>query len=397
MQISRRAQAVTGSLTLAIDAKAKAMVTQGVDVIGFGVGEPDFNTPAHIVAAAKEAMDRGETRYTPSSGTLALRKAVCEKLQRRNGLSYTPSQVVISNGAKHALHNALCAILEEGDEVLIVPPCWVSYPEMVKMAGGVPVYVETDADDRYALHLSAVEQALSPRTRAILLNSPCNPTGEVIPWETLAGIADIARERDLWIISDEIYEEFAYDGGLPPSIATHSEDAKERTILVNGVSKTYAMTGWRIGYLACTEPLAKAIGNWQSHATSNPNSIAQAAALAAISGPQDCVQEMVAEFDRRRKAMASGLDAIPGIQCPLPRGAFYCLANISDLLGKSYRGRVIESDDDFAAMLLEEKAVALVPGSGFLAPGHVRLSYALSMEDIQAGMERIREFVKELI
>lgn len=396
MQISRRAQAVTGSLTLAIDAKAKAMVAQGVDVIGFGVGEPDFDTPAHIIDAAKAAMDRGETRYTPSSGTLALRKAVCDKLQRRNGLCYEPGQVVISNGAKHALHNALCTILEEGDEVLIVPPAWVSYPEMVKMAGGVPVYVETSADDHYALHLDAVRKALSPRTRAIMLNSPCNPTGEVIPWETLAGIAEIARERDLWIISDEIYEEFAYDGGLPPSIATHSEDAKERTILVNGVSKTYAMTGWRIGYLACTEGLARVIGNWQSHATSNPNSIAQAAALAAISGPQDCVSRMVAEFDRRRKALAAGLDAISGIQCPLPRGAFYCLADISGLLGKSYRGRVIGSDDEFAAVLLEEKAVAVVPGSGFMAPGHIRLSYALSMEDVEKGVERIREFVAEL-
>ncbi|MBE5780781.1 MAG: pyridoxal phosphate-dependent aminotransferase [Clostridiales bacterium] len=397
MQISKRAKQVTGSLTLAIDAKAKAMIAEGVDVVSFGAGEPDYDTPKHIREAAIAAMERGETRYTPSSGTLALRKAVCEKLEKRNGLSYEPSQIVISSGAKHSLYNTVCAILEEGDEVIILPPAWVSYPEMVKMAGGVPVYAKCDENNRFAVSADAIRSVVTEKTRAIMLNSPCNPTGEVIPYEILLEIAKIAKEYDLWIISDEIYEEFAYDGPAVPSIATLDEETKGRTILINGVSKTYAMTGWRIGYLAAPQELAKAIGNWQSHATSNPNSIAQAAALAAISGPQDCVGEMVAEFDERRKIMQGMLQAIDGVNCPLPRGAFYCLADIRGLLGKSYNGKVITTDDEFAAVLLEEKAVAVVPGSGFMAPGYIRLSYALGRENIVKGITRIAEFAKELV
>jgi len=396
MRLSEKCLGIAPSLTLEIDAKAKAMKAAGEDVIGFGAGEPDFDTPEYIKQAAIEALKAGKTKYTPASGTVALKKAVADKLLRDNGLVYDPSQIVISNGAKHALFNALAAILNPGDEVIIPSPCWVSYPELVRITGGVSVFVPAKEEDGFIPKAEDLAKAVTGRTKAIILNSPNNPCGYVLPEEVLRDIAKLAVEKDLFVISDEIYEKLVYDGTRHVSIASFGQEIQERTILVNGMSKAYSMTGWRIGYTASAPALAKAMGNLQSHVTSNPNSIAQHASVAALTGPQDELFAMVQEFDGRRKRMVERINAIDGLSCRTPKGAFYVLMNISSAFGKSCGGRKMNGSLDFCAALLEAEKVAMVPGVAFEAEGYCRLSYATSRENIEKGIDRLANFMSKL-
>ncbi|MGI6115896.1 pyridoxal phosphate-dependent aminotransferase [Luoshenia tenuis] len=396
MQVSSRAAGVVGSVTLEIDAKAKKMKADGIDVVGFGAGEPDFPTPQFVIDAAKDALDKGLTRYTPAAGLLELRQAICDKLQKDNGISYAPAQIVVSNGAKHALYNTFQAILEPGDEVLIPSPYWVSYPEMVKMAGGVPVFVPGAAEDGFKPSLSALRAACTPRTVAMILNSPSNPTGAIYTREELEGIAALAVEKQFYVISDEIYEELTYDGAQHISIASLGEDIYQQTIVINGMSKAHAMTGWRIGYSAAPVPVAKVIANYQSHATSNANTIAQWASVAALTGPRDDLEAMVREFAARRDYLCDRIEAIPGLGCVRPGGAFYVMMRVSGLYGKSYEGQAIQNSMDFAGVLLDQAQVAVVPGVAFGADEYVRLSYATSRENIEKGMDRIAAFVQKL-
>ncbi len=397
MRLSRRGLSVEESATLAISAKAKALKSEGHDVIDFGVGEPDFDTPQFIRDAAKLALDRGMTRYTPAAGTVDLRQAICDKLLRDNGLKYAPKQIVVSNGAKHALMNAFMAILDPGDEVLIPSPYWVSYPEMVKLADGVPVFVHAGEDQAFVPTAAQLEAACTPRTRAIVINNPVNPTGAMFDNAELKKIAELAVARDLFVVSDEIYEVLSFDGGKPVSIASFGEEIKERTIVINGVSKTYAMTGWRIGYSAAAPQVAEVMANIQSQATSNPNSIAQYAAAAALRGPVDEVRAMAAEFDRRRLRITELVNAIPGLSALTPKGAFYLFVNVSALMGKSLDGQPIADTMEFASVLLEREKVAVVPGSAFGAEGFVRLSYALSMDNLERGIGRLAAFAAALV
>jgi len=396
MLLSAKALAISPSPTLTIDAKAKQLKSEGVDVIGFGAGEPDFDTPSHIKEAAIAAIRAGHTKYTPAQGTPELQKAVCHKLLTDNGLSYNPDQVVISNGAKHSLSNVFAALLNPGDEVLIPSPFWVSYPEIVRLNDGVPVSVPTGAAGGFKASAAGLARFLSKKTKALVLNSPNNPTGQVYSQEELQEIADFAVAHSLFVVSDEIYEPLIYSGQTHMSIASLGEKIKELTIVVNGVSKTYAMTGWRIGYTASSREIAKVMGNVQSHATSNPNSIAQKATVAALLGPQDCVAEMKAAFARRRDYMVEKIRLIPGLSFIVPAGAFYVFMDVSGLFGRICCGRTMASGDDFAALLLEHAQVAVVPGTGFGAPAYVRLSYALSMEQIEKGLKRIDAFVQAL-
>lgn len=393
---SRKAQSISPSPTLTIDAKAKQLKKEGVDVIGFGAGEPDFETPAHIKEAAVRAIEAGFTRYTPVAGIPELLEAVSQKLQKDNGLAYEPRNIVVANGAKHALCNALAALLNPGDEVVIPAPYWVSYPEMVKINDGVPVVIQTKKENNFCPSPEDLKQALTPKTKAIIINSPGNPTGQVYSKEQLQAIADFAVQHNLFVIADEIYEKLIYGDSEHVSIASLGEEIKKRTILVNGVSKTYAMTGWRIGYSASTAEIAKIMSSIQSHATSHANSIAQKAAVAALTGPQDCVQEMKEAFDARRKTMVGKIRSIPGLSCIEPQGAFYLFVDVSSTFGRAYNGRTVNSSDDFAAALLEEKQVAVVPGTGFGAPDYIRLSYALATEQMLKGLERIAAFVRAL-
>lgn len=396
MRISQRCQRVTGSLTLAIDAKAKEMKQKGIDVVGFGAGEPDFDTPEHIRKAAKDALDLGKTRYTPAAGMPELRQAICDKLKRDNGLDYVPQQIVVSNGAKHSLFNSFQALLEEGDEVIVPGPYWVSYPEIVRMAGGVPVIVEGREENNFKPTIDDFRAAVTDKTRAVVINSPNNPNGFVFTREELQAIGDLAIEKDLSIVSDEIYEFLVYDGAEHISIASLSPEIKERTIVINGMSKAYAMTGWRIGYTASPLNAAKAMTNFQSHSTSCPNSIAQYAALTALSGPDDQLKSMVAEFDRRRRRIVELINEIPGLSCKPPKGAFYVMMNIGGVFGKRYNGAPIVDSMSFTQLLLDNSHVAVVPGAGFGADAYVRLSYATSMENIEKGLARIKKFVGKL-
>ena len=396
MRISKRCQNIKGSVTLEIDAKAKEMKAQGLDVVGFGAGEPDFDTPEHIRQAAKEALDKGMTRYTPASGTMDLKKAICEKFLRDNGLHYEPSQIVVSNGAKHSLFNSFQALLDEGDEVIVPGPFWVSYPELVRMAGGVPVVVQAREENSFKLLPCEIEAAVTGRTRAIILNSPNNPNGFVYTRQELQDIGRLAVKHDFYIISDEIYEYLVYDGAEHVSIASLGDEIKARTITINGMSKAYAMTGWRIGYTASPVEVAKAMTNYQSHSTSNPNSIAQYAALAALSGPDTQLKSMVAEFDRRRRRIVGLINGIPGLSCIPPKGAFYVMMNISGLFGKKLNGEAIVDSMSFTRLLLEDSKVAVVPGIGFGADSFVRLSYATNMANIEKGLSRIADFVSRL-
>ncbi len=393
MILSEKMSNISSSPTLAIDAKFKKMKADGIDVVGFGTGEPDFDTPDHIKMAAINAITAGFTKYTPASGTMDLRKAVAQKLENDNGVTYAPTDIVISNGAKHALVNAFYAILNDGDEVLIPKPFWVSYPEMVRIAGGVPKFIETTEGTKFKFSAADFEAAITPKTKAIVLNSPSNPTGMVYSEEELKSIADVAVKHNIFVVSDEIYEKLVYGSARHVSIASFGEDIKKLTIIINGVSKSYAMTGWRIGYTASAPEIAKIISNVQSHASSNPCSISQAAALAAISGPQEMVEAMRQEFKVRRDYMVKRINSIPGVSCINPDGAFYVFMSIKDLLGKEIKGKVINNADEFCEWLLECSKVALVPGTGFGADGYVRWSYATSMQNIKEGLDRLEDFL----
>ncbi|HAL63667.1 MAG TPA: aspartate aminotransferase [Clostridiales bacterium] len=395
MMISKKAERITPSPTLTIDAKYKSMIANGEDAVGFGCGEPDFDTPQYIKDAAIEAMMKGQTKYTPAAGTMELRRAVSEKFLRENGIKYEPSQIVVSNGAKHSLMNTFLVLLNPQDEVLIPAPYWVSYPEMVKLADGVPVVVNTSEENDFKATAEDFKKALTPKTKAIILNSPSNPTGMVYSEAELRKIADFAVENNLYVISDEVYEHLIYEG-KHISIASLSEDIKERTVTINGVSKTYAMTGWRIGFAAANEKIAKAMASIQSHGASNPNSIAQAAAVAALSGGLSDVRKMCVEFKKRRDFLVDAINKIDGVSCRKPQGAFYIMMNIDGIIGKSYNGQKIESADDFAKLFLDAEKVAIVPGTGFGAPGYVRWSYAVDMESIEKGIERLENFLKHL-
>ena len=396
LTISHRCQNIAPSVTLQIDARAKEMRATGLDVIGFGAGEPDFPTPQHICDAAKEALDLGMTRYTPAAGTKELRKAICEKLRRDNDMTYTYGDILVSSGAKHTLFTILQGIIDPGDEVLIPTPCWVSYPEMVRMAGGVPIFIPADESTNFIPTSRDIASRVTRRTKAIIITSPSNPNGSVWEREQLQFVADLAVSHPFYVISDEIYEKLIYDGRKHLSIAQLGEQIKAQTFLVNGMSKAYAMTGWRIGYVAGPRHEITAMANFQSQATSNPNSIAQYAAMKALQGDQSCVDEMVAEFQKRRDVMVERINSIPGLSCRKPAGAFYIMMNIKQLMGRSYNGRKLESSLDFAELLLAEKQVALVPGVAFEAEGYCRLSYAVSLENINKGLDRIEEFVRSL-
>ena len=393
MYISEKAKGISPSKTLAIDAKFKQMKAEGVDVVGFGAGEPDFDTPQYIKDAAIKAICEGKTKYTPAAGTVELRKAICKKLKDENGLDYAPEQIVVSNGAKHSLVNVFQAILNPGDEVIIPAPFWLSYPEMVKLADGVPVVLNTTEENQFKFTAEEFRTAITPKTRALVLNSPSNPTGMVYTKEELYALAEVAVENNIYVVSDEIYEHLIYEG-KHVSIATASQAMKDLTIIVNGVSKTYAMTGWRIGYTASPAPIAKVMSNIQSHATSNPNSIAQVATIAALGGGQEEIAVMKKAFSERRDYMVERINSIEGISCLKPNGAFYVLMNISKLKGRMMGGKVINSSDDFAEVLLEKAKVALVPCSGFGADDFVRWSYATSMENIKEGIDRVENFIK---
>jgi aspartate aminotransferase len=386
-KISKRAAGVTPSLTLAIDAKAKQMKAEGLDVVGFGAGEPDFSTPQHIQDAAVDAMRKGMTKYTPSSGLLVLRQAVADKFKRDLGLTFEPNQIVISCGGKHSCFNTIMALCQEGDEVIIPSPYWVSYPEMVKMAGATPVFVQgTDATE-FKITAEQLRNAVTPRTKLLILNSPCNPTGSVYTREELKALADVCVEKDLYIMSDEIYEKLCYDGAQHVSIATISPQAAERTVIVSGLSKAYSMTGWRIGITAAPLVIAKAVGAMQSHSTSNPVSFAQMGAVAALNGSQDHLSVWLQEYSKRRTYIYERLNQMPGVSCVNAKGAFYLFPNISATGMKSV---------EFAARLLEEEKVAVVPGIAFGSDANIRLSYATSMQVIEKGMDRMERFCKKI-
>lgn len=393
--IADRLKKVAPSLTLAIDAKAKQMIKDGVDLVGFGVGEPDFNTPENIKEAGINAIKANKTRYTPASGIPELKAAVAEKFKKENGLEYNPSDIIISCGAKHSLYNIFMAILNPGDEVIIFSPYWVSYEEQVKIADGVPVFVRLDEPRNFEIDFNMLEKKITKKAKAMIVNSPSNPTGAVLSEDSLKKLADIALKHKLLIVSDEIYEKFIYNGKKHISIASFSKEVKAQTIVVNGVSKTYAMTGWRIGYLASdNKEIVSAIDNLQSHSTSNPATMTQVAAIEALKTPDSVVQAMAFEFDKRRQLIMKRLDGIPGLTYVEPEGAFYIFPNFSSFTGKTIKGRKIKGSLDLAEMLLNEAKVAVVPGIAFGSDSHFRLSYATSMANIDKGLDRIAEALK---
>ena len=395
-RIARRMSTLAPSLTLAISAKAKAMKQAGESVVSFGVGEPDFNTPEHIINAAKTALDNGHTKYTPSSGLLPLRKAICEKFQKDNGLCYEPSQIIVSNGAKHSIFNACYAVLEEGDEVIIPAPYWLTYPEVVKVCGATPVYIECKKENKFKFSAEDLKKAITPKTKMLIFNSPSNPTGAVYNEEEVRAIAKVCQEAEIFVLADEIYEKLCYNGVKPFSIAKCSEKMQDLTITVNGVSKTYAMTGWRVGYLAAPKDVAKAIDSFQSHATSNACSISQYATIEALASSDEEIGDMVKVFDGRRAKLLALIKEIDGVEAVEPDGAFYVMLVVGGLYGKSYQGKKIASSIDFADALLDAEKVATVPGVSFGADDCVRLSYALSEADLEEGLKRIKRFVEAL-
>lgn len=394
--LSNRAQKIKPSPTLAIDAKAKAMKAQGIDVVNFGVGEPDFDTPENIKEAAIKAIKEGFTKYTPVGGIDVLKDAVIEKFKKDNGLDYTREEIIISCGAKHSLYNINQAILSPGDEVLIPSPYWVSYPDQALLNDATPVFIKTYEKDSFMLRTESLKAHITPRTKLLILNSPSNPTGLTYDLKTLEGIAEIVLRHNMYVISDEIYEKLTYDGVKHISIASLGKEIKQRTIVVNGLSKSYAMTGWRIGYAAGPKDIIKAMTNIQSQSTSNPTSIAQKAAIEALRGPQDFIKTMLEEFDKRRKFLIDSLNKITGMSCLKPTGAFYAFPNTSALYGKHHNGKPINSSSDLAMYLLEEAKVALVHGAAFGDDNYVRLSYATSIDMIKKGVERIAESIYKL-
>lgn len=394
IKVSKKVAGIAPSLTLAISAKANELKAAGERVINFGVGEPDFNTPDHIIQAAKDALDAGYTKYVAAAGLPALKKAICKKLKNDNNLDYEPSQIVVSNGGKHALFNALYAIIEEGDEVIIPVPFWLSYPELVKICGGVPVFVHTTRESAYKMSPEQLEAAITPKTKALIFNSPSNPTGAVYTEEEIKKIAHVCEKHGIIVISDEIYEKLIYGGGKHYSIAQVSPEMKELTIVVNGVSKSYAMTGWRLGYLAAPAAVAKAVGSFQSHTTSNVNTMTQYAAIAALEGDTAPLNKMLEAFAARRLKMLEMLEDFKkyGISYVKPDGAFYVMLVCDHFYGKSYKGREIKGSMDVADLLLTEEKVAVTPSVCFGDDTSIRLSYALSLEDMVEGLNKIADF-----
>ena len=396
MTLSSRTKTIAPSVTLSLSAKAKTLKAQGVDVVNLTAGEPDYDTPEPVKEAARRAMQEGFTKYTPTSGIDELKSAVIEKLRRDNGLEYQKSEIIVSCGAKHSLYNISQALFEPGDEVIIPAPYWVTYPDQVRLCGAVPVFVPTEEKEDFNIRPEAIRSAVTPRTKAVIINSPCNPTGAATERRILERIAEIALEHGLYVISDEIYEPFVYDGFRHTSLAAVSGEMKKRTLVVNGVSKAYAMTGWRIGYTAAPKEIVEAMDTLQSQSTSNPTSIAQKAAVAALREGGSFTKEMVSEFDRRRRVIVEQLNRIPGFSCTLPRGAFYVFPNVGGILSGKYKGRPLESSARVADFLLEECKVVVVPGEAFGAPGHLRLSYAASLEDLTKALDRIESGLKTL-
>lgn len=380
---------------MAIDAMFKQMKADGIDVIGFGAGEPDFDTPDEIKAAGIAAIESNLTRYTPAAGTVELRQAVCDRMKIDCGLEYVPSQVVVSSGAKHIVYLALRVLVNPGDEVILPAPFWVSYYELIRMAGGVPVVVTATEAEDFKLSAEKLAAAITPRTKALILNNPSNPTGMMYGREELEAIAKVCVENELYVISDEIYYGLVYDGKSFTSFAALSPEAKEQTILVNGVSKSYAMTGWRIGYAAANEQIAKVMSNYLSHSTAAPCSIAQKAAVEALIGPQDTVDTMTSAFEARRDHLVERMNRIPGVSCLKPEGAFYIMMNLEQLVGKTLHGVFIRDADDFADAFLKHGLVATVPCTGFGAPNFVRWSYATSLQNIDEGLNRLEKFLAE--
>lgn len=396
LKITDRAKNVSPSLTLAITAQANKMKSEGIDVVSFAAGEPNFNTPDYIIAAAKEALDKGLTKYTPVPGTVALREQICKKLKKDNCLSYTADQIIVSTGGKQTLYNVFQTILQEGDEAILLAPYWLSYPEMIKFCGAKYVVVDL-AEDNCRLNVEKIEKAITKNTRMLLLNSPNNPTGAIYGKKSLQALAKMLQKYpDVWVVTDEIYEKLIYDGNEHYSIA-QCDGMYDRTFVVNGMSKAYAMTGWRIGYVACpTAAIAKAMSGLQSHQTSNANSIAQYASCAALQSGDDIIENMRQIFDARRKMLYEGLSKAPLISVVYPEGAFYMMVNVSKTFGMSHEGQKINSALEFADLLIKYAKVASVPCEGFGAPGYLRLSYAISEADIQKGVDRLTEFLSKL-
>jgi len=394
LTLSRKAMAVKPSSTLAITAKAKELMSKGIDVVGFGAGEPDFNTPDNICEAAIKAIKDGFTKYTPAEGTLELRKAVCEKFLKFNNIKYDPSQIVVSNGGKHSLTNIFEAILNPGDEVIIPAPYWLSYPEIVRLADGVPVIIQGEKANNYKVTAAQIEAACTEKTKAFILNSPNNPSGMIYTREELEEIAKLAVRKDFYVVSDEMYEHLIYEGEAI-SIASLNDEIYQRTITCSGVAKSYSMTGWRIGFTGSSKEIAKLMAGLQSHQTSNPNSIAQKAAYEALVGPQDSVYKMREEFRKRRDYMYERISGMKLISCLKPQGAFYMFIDVSELLKKEYNGQVIGDVGNLARILIEDFNVAVIPCQDFGCPDHIRLSYAISMEQIKKGLDRIESMIEK--
>ncbi len=389
--LTKRILNMTPSATVELTAKVAELKQQGVDVIGFNLGEPDFDTPDYIKEAAKKAIDEGFTKYTPVAGLLELREAICKKLKKDNNLDYAPNEIIVSTGGKQALVNAVLALCEQGDEVIVITPCWVSYIEMVKIAESTPVLVPADEANDFQMDIEKVKAAITDKTKAIILNTPNNPTGAVYTEESLKELADLAVKHNFYIIADEIYEELVYEGNKHISIATLSPEVKDRVIVINGFSKAYAMTGWRMGYAAGPASIIKAMGSLQGHTTTNANSITQKAAIAALAGAKDSIEFMKTQFDERRKYLIDRLRNMENITCANAEGAFYLMPNVSKLFGKTYKDKVLKDSFDVADFLLEEAHIALVPGAAFEAPDNVRISYSNSLENIKEGMDRMEK------
>lgn len=392
-ELSHIATQVRASTTMAIDSLYKQMKAEGQDVIGFAAGEPDFPTPSHIKEAAFQAIRDNYTRYTPASGALDLKEAICARMKADCGVEYAPSQVVVSSGAKHMVYLALRALVNPGDEVILPTPAWVSYYELIRMVGGTPVTVNATEAEDFKLSPQKLEGAITPKTKAIILNNPSNPTGMVYDAAQLKALADVCVKHDLYIISDEIYCNLIYDGKPFTSIAALGQEVKEHTILINGVSKSYAMTGWRIGYALAQPEVAKAMANFVSHSTGSPCAVSQKAALTALTASQEEVAAMKAAFEERRNYMVERMNTMKDVSCIKPEGAFYVMMNIEKLIGKTIGGALIQSGDDFATAFLKQGLVAVVPGEGFEAPGFIRWSYAASMENIREGLDRLERFL----
>ena len=394
-QVSTIAEAVRASTTMAVDSMAKQMKAEGLPVVGFGAGEPDFNTPENISLAGIAAINAGKTKYTPAAGIVDLRKAIANQIKNSCGAEYDYTQIVVASGAKHSVFIALTAITNPGDEIIIPAPFWVSYYEMVKMAGGTPVIIEAGEAQSFKISAEQLENAITEKTKCLMLNNPSNPTGMVYTKDELQALCDVCVKHDLYIIADEIYQNLVYNGVEFVSIASLGEEVKERTLLINGVSKSYAMTGWRIGYCASNKTLAKIMSNYLSHSTGAPSTISQWAAVEAINGPQDGVETMRKAFDERRKHIVERMNKIPGVSCLEPDGAFYVMMNIEKLIGRTLGGKLIENADDFAVAFLEKALVAVVPCTGFGIDNFVRWSYAVSMETIDEGLDRLEKFLAE--